>query len=68
MPRLLVIIMKVLFLTSNKNKVIEANQTLSELGYEVEQFLIEGVAPKIIELIVLAGVNIKRQIEIPLKR
>ena len=49
MPRLLVIIMKVLFLTSNKNKVIEANQTLSELGYEVEQFLIEGVAPKIVE-------------------
>ena len=49
MLRLLVIIMKVLFLTSNKNKVIEANQTLCELGYEVEQFLIEGVAPKIIE-------------------
>ena len=41
--------MKVLFLTSNKNKVIEANQTLSKLGYEVEQFLIEGVAPKIVE-------------------
>ena len=41
--------MKVLFLTSNKNKVIEANQTLSELGYEVEQFLINGVAPEIIE-------------------
>ena len=41
--------MKVLFLTSNKNKVFEANQTLSELGYEVEQFLINGVAPEIIE-------------------
>ena len=41
--------MKVLFLTSNKNKVIEANQTLSELGYEIEQFLINGLAPKIIE-------------------
>ena len=41
--------MKVLFLTSNKNKVFEANQTLSELGYEVEQFLINGVAPNIIE-------------------
>ena len=41
--------MKVLFLTSNKNKVIEANRTLSELGYEVEQFLIDGLAPKIIE-------------------
>ena len=41
--------MKVLFLTSNENKVIEANQTLSELGYEIEQFLINGLAPKIIE-------------------
>ena len=41
--------MKVLFLTSNKNKVTEANQTLSELGYEIEQFLINGLAPKIIE-------------------
>ena len=49
MPRKLVIIMKVLFLTSNENKVIEANQTLSELGYEIEQFLINGLAPKIIE-------------------
>ena len=41
--------MKVLFLTSNENKVIEANQTLSKLGYEIEQFLINGLAPKIIE-------------------
>ena len=41
--------MKVLFLTSNENKVTEANQTLSELGYEIEQFLINGLAPKIIE-------------------
>ena len=45
----LVIIMKVLFLTSNENKVTEANQTLSELGYEIEQFLINGLAPEIIE-------------------
>ena len=48
MPRKLVIIMKVLFLTSNENKVIEANHTLSELGYEIEQFLINGLAPTII--------------------
>ena len=41
--------MKVLFLTSNENKVTEANQTLSELGYEIEQFRINGLAPKIIE-------------------
>ena len=41
--------MKVLFLTSNENKVIEANQTLSKLGYEIEQYLINGLAPKIIE-------------------
>ena len=41
--------MKVLFLTSNENKVTEANQTLSELGYEIEQFLINGLAPKIME-------------------
>ena len=41
--------MKVLFLTGNKNKVVEANQILSNLGYEVEQFLVDGLTPKFIE-------------------
>ena len=41
--------MKVLFLTSNKNKVTEANRILSPLGYSVEQFLIDGHPPKLIE-------------------
>lgn len=41
--------MKVLFLTGNKNKVVEANQILSNLGYEVEQFLVDGLTPEFIE-------------------
>ena len=41
--------MKVLFLTSNRNKVIEANAILSNLGYEVEQFLVNGLPPEFIE-------------------
>lgn len=41
--------MKVLFLTGNQNKVVEANQILSNLGYEVEQFLVDGLIPEFIE-------------------
>ena len=41
--------MKVLFLTGNKNKVVEANQILSNLDYEVEQFLVDGLTPEFIE-------------------
>ena len=41
--------MKVLFLTGNQNKVVEANQILSNLGYEVEQFLVDGLTPEVIE-------------------
>ena len=41
--------MKILFLTGNRNKVIEANDILSNLGYEVEQFLVNGSPPEFIE-------------------
>ena len=41
--------MKILFLTGNRNKVIEANDILSNLGYEVEQFLVNGLPPEFIE-------------------
>tara|TARA_B100000900_G_scaffold414853_1_gene442764 strand:+ start:20030 stop:20623 length:594 start_codon:yes stop_codon:yes gene_type:complete len=41
--------MKVLFITSNRNKVVEANKTLSSLGFEVEQFLVGGLPPKFTE-------------------
>ncbi len=41
--------MQVLFATGNKHKVSEASEALSHLGYEVEQLLIQGQAPKLIE-------------------
>ena len=37
--------MKILFITGNKNKVDEANDILSKLGYRVEQFLLDGQTP-----------------------
>ena len=41
--------MKILFITGNKNKVDEANDILSKLGYRVEQFLLDGQTPNFIE-------------------
>ena len=41
--------MKVLFATSNKNKIIEAKAALSPLGYMVEQLIIDGIFPNFIE-------------------
>ena len=41
--------MRILFATGNKNKVSEASEALAHLGYEVDQLLIQGQAPKLIE-------------------
>ena len=41
--------MHILFATGNKHKVSEASEILTHLGYEVEQLLIRGKAPKLIE-------------------
>ena len=41
--------MRILFATGNEHKVSEASETLSHLGYEVEQLLIQGQAPELIE-------------------
>ncbi len=41
--------MLILFATGNKNKVSEASEILAHLGYEVEQLLIRGKAPELIE-------------------
>ena len=41
--------MKILFITGNRNKVNEANDILSKLGYRVEQFLLDGQTPNFIE-------------------
>ena len=41
--------MRILFATGNKHKVSEASEILQHLGYEVEQLLIEGEVPEIIE-------------------
>lgn len=38
--------MRILFATSNRNKVAEAAKLLYELGHTVEQFMIGGVAPE----------------------
>ncbi|MFL2975614.1 MAG: RdgB/HAM1 family non-canonical purine NTP pyrophosphatase [Candidatus Thalassarchaeaceae archaeon] len=41
--------MHILFATGNKHKVSEASEILSHLGYGVEQLLIRGKAPELIE-------------------
>ena len=41
--------MRVLFATSNKNKIAEAKASLGPLGYTVEQLLIDGTPPNFIE-------------------
>ena len=41
--------MRVLFATSNQNKIAEAKTSLSLLGYTVEQLLIDGTPPNFIE-------------------
>ena len=41
--------MRVLFVTGNQNKVTEASDILSPLGFVIEQLLIEGQAPDLIE-------------------
>ncbi len=41
--------MRILFATGNKHKVSEASEALAHLGYEVDQLLIQGQAPKLIE-------------------
>ena len=41
--------MQILFATGNKHKVSEASEILTHLGYGVEQLLIRGKAPKLIE-------------------
>ena len=38
--------MRLLFATSNKNKVAEASALLSDFGHTVEQLLIGGLAPQ----------------------
>ena len=40
---------RILFATGNKHKVSEASEILQHLGYEVEQLLIGGEVPEIIE-------------------
>lgn len=40
---------KLLFLTSNAGKLAEARHLLSPLGFEVEQFLLRGRVPTVIE-------------------
>ena len=37
------------FLTSNQGKLLEAQQHLAPLGWQVEQFLIDGKVPELIE-------------------
>tara|TARA_B110000444_G_scaffold90370_1_gene85382 strand:+ start:148 stop:750 length:603 start_codon:yes stop_codon:yes gene_type:complete len=44
-----VVKMRVLFATSNQNKIAEAKTSLSLLGYTVEQLLIDGTPPNFIE-------------------
>ena len=41
--------MRILFATGNKNKVSEASEALAHVGYEVDQLLIQGQAPELIE-------------------
>ncbi|MEC7720768.1 MAG: non-canonical purine NTP pyrophosphatase, partial [Candidatus Thermoplasmatota archaeon] len=41
--------MRILFATGNKHKVSEASEALAHLGYEVDQLLIQGQEPKLIE-------------------
>ena len=41
--------MRVLFATSNQNKIAEAKTSLGLLGYTVEQLLIDGTPPDFIE-------------------
>ena len=41
--------MRVLFVTGNQDKVTEASDILSPLGFVIEQLLIEGQAPDLIE-------------------
>jgi len=41
--------MHILFATGNKHKVSEASEILTHLGYGVEQLLIRGKAPELIE-------------------
>ena len=41
--------MRILFATGNKHKVSEASEILNHLGFEVEQLLIEGEVPEIVE-------------------
>jgi|TARA_B110000914_G_C15496660_1_gene463626 XTP/dITP diphosphohydrolase len=41
--------MKILFATSNENKIAEARSALGSLGHTVEQLLIDGHAPDFIE-------------------
>ena len=41
--------MRILFVTGNQNKVAEANGILSPLGFVVEQLLIGGEVPDLIE-------------------
>ncbi len=41
--------MHILFATGNKHKVSEASEALAHLGYEVDQLLIQGQVPDLIE-------------------
>ena len=41
--------LKILFATSNQNKIKEARAILEPLGYSVQQLLIEGAPPDFIE-------------------
>jgi XTP/dITP diphosphohydrolase len=41
--------MKILFATSNTNKIIEASAIFAPLGYVVEQLVVDGKTPKFIE-------------------
>ncbi|DAC62503.1 MAG TPA: hypothetical protein HA357_03755, partial [Candidatus Thalassarchaeaceae archaeon] len=41
--------LKILFATSNKNKIKEARVVLQPLGYSVQQLLINGTPPDFIE-------------------
>ncbi|MDP6741693.1 MAG: RdgB/HAM1 family non-canonical purine NTP pyrophosphatase [Candidatus Thalassarchaeaceae archaeon] len=40
---------RLLFLTGNAGKLVEATQFFAPLGYQVEQFLIDGEVPTVIE-------------------
>ena len=40
---------RLLFLTGNAGKLVEATQFFAPLGYQVEQFLIDGEVPAVIE-------------------